>query len=45
MEDKVKKMYVPVWLGRFAVQQKWTEHSKALTIKNFFKKDCLVTLK
>ena len=35
MEDNVKKrIYMDVWLGHFAVQQKWTDHCKSTTIKN-----------
>ena len=37
MEDNVKKrMYVNIWLGHFAVQQKLTEHCESTIIK--FKK-------
>ena len=38
MEDNVKKkrMYINVYLGHFAVQQKLTEHCKStITEKNF----------
>ena len=33
-----KRMYIYVWLGHFAVQQKLTEHCKSAVVKNFFKR-------
>ena len=44
MEDNVKKrMYMDVWLGQFAVQQKLTEQCKSTIIKN--KDKCLKVFK
>ena len=40
-DDTRKRMYICVWLGHFAVQQKFTEHCKStiLQFKKFFKKE------
>ena len=42
MEGKVKRrMYMDVWLGHFAVKQKWTEHCELTN--NIKKKYCITS--